>query len=76
MNPSKKPWEKVIKRVSDYPIYLIENHNNRMSDRYDDAFEKMNIYRRIRHKLLLGKSLNLRRLIVKLEKNTFNLHKI
>ena len=66
-----KNWEKIITPYSIYPIELINKHFERVKDLYEDKYSKMNIYRKIRFKILKHLPLEFRFCVIFIEKYLF-----
>lgn len=66
-----KGWQDVIKSVSDYPIEIIEKNRNRLLDLHENKYAKLNLYRKIRFNILKDAPLELRCLIIFIEKYSY-----
>ena len=66
-------WEKVINAVSDYPTKLIISNSARLMDLHEDIYSKMNLYRKIRFKILRRSPNAIVNFIIFAEKNLFKI---
>ncbi len=66
-----KNWDKVINSVSDYPIELISKNANRQLNFQQNLYKDMNLYRKIRYKVLKNLPCECRQMLVYIEKNLF-----
>lgn len=67
-----KDWREVISSVSDYPLNLIENHAGRFKITEENKFSKLNLYRKIRFRVLNNSPMEVRNAIIWLEKNLYS----
>lgn len=64
-------WEDVIRNSSAYPIELINKNSQRLKDLYENKYSKLNLYRKIRFRMLIHCPPEIRYLIILFEKYTF-----
>ena len=69
-----KNWDKVIlSSKSDYPIELIKNNAKRLRNMQDNLYSKMNSYRKIRYKFLKNNPMEMRWIVIYIEKYIFKI---
>ena len=66
-----KDWREVISSISDYPIEYIEYNANKQLSLMQNLYKDMNLYRKIRFKLLNNMPMEFRKIVIYLEKNIF-----
>lgn len=68
-----KNWKEVLLKVSNYPTEIITKNEARLKDPYEDKYSKLNIYRKVRYKILKSLPLFFTDWVIFLEKNLYNL---
>ena len=66
-----KGWQDIIKRVSDYPVEIIEKNANRLLNLYENTYSQFNIYRKIRYWILKDAPPEIRYLVIMIEKYSY-----
>lgn len=66
-----KDWREVINSISDYPIEYIEQNAHKQLNLMQNLYKDMNLYRKIRFKLLNNMPMEFRKIVIYLEKNLF-----
>lgn len=68
-----KGWEEIIEKKSDYPIEYIKKNFDRLSDLYEDKYSQLNLYRKVRYDILKHFPVEVRYVVIFLEKAAFNI---
>ena len=68
-----KNWKPAIESVSDYPTELISKNVDRLKDFAQNKYVTLNPYRKLRFHFLNNTPMEFRPLLIKFEKNTFNI---
>ncbi len=68
-----KNWGKVISSVYDYPTELISKNANRLSNFQQNLYKDMNLYRKLRYRILKNLPFECREGLIFIEKNIFKL---
>jgi len=66
-----KNWEKMLNKTSDYPTEFIKTNSERNRDFSKNIYPQMNLYRKIRFRILDGMGIENHELIILIEKNIF-----
>ncbi len=67
-----KNWDKVILSTgTNYPIKLIKTNAKRLRNMQENLYAQMNPYRKIRYKLLKNSPMEMRWIVINIEKNVF-----
>ena len=67
-----KNWDKVIKKnAPNYPINYIKDNACRYTNFQENLYKKMNFYRKIRYKILKNSPVEIRKIVIYIEKNGF-----
>ena len=66
-----KDWDKIFTSGTGYPAELIRKHSQRVLNLYENKYEKMNLYRKVRFRILFHSPLEIRFCVIYLEKHLF-----
>ena len=72
-----KDWESVLENTTSYPTSLIKNHISRLNipenEKEKNIFSQMNPYRKIRFLILNNSPMELRKIVITLERNSYKI---
>ena len=77
-----KDWEQTVESVSSYPVNIIKKNANRYKNPEPNLYKTFNLYRKIRFIVLQNCPMEMRKIVIKLEKsgykilNTLFFHKL